>query len=156
MSTVSIPAFHISDKTRVKGDGKIFIASRQDALSGGTFTVKADVQFDPAVDSYPIGNLSIETDMSDGAKTLFKSSSVELINSYGKHNPTAVLTGRCEAAASAGIKGARFWLMIANNSNGGVTGTPDIVGFAIHDRTGNRIAYGMGPLQAGNFDIDPK
>lgn len=156
MSTVSIPAFHISDITKVKGDGKIFIASRQDALSSGTFTVKVTVQFDPAVDLYPTGNLSIETDMSDGAKALFKSSSIDLINSYGKHNPTAVITGRCEAPATSNIKGAKFWLIIANNSNNGVSGTPDIVGFAIHDRTGQRIAYGMGPLQAGNFDIDPK
>jgi hypothetical protein len=47
--------------------------------------------------------------------------------------------------------------MIANNKKAGdAEGTPDIVGFAIHDRTGTRIAYGTGPLKSGDFEIAPK
>ena len=30
---------------------------------------------------------------------------------------------------------------------------PDVAGFAIHDRNGNRIAYGTGPLRSGDFSV---
>jgi len=53
-------------------------------------------------------------------------------------------------------KGCRFWLMIANNKKANQDGTADIVGFAIHDNKGTRIAYGTGPVKSGDFEIDPK
>lgn len=156
MATVSIPAFHVSDISKVKGQGEIFIQSRKDAVSSGVFSVELSVQFDPAVDEYPIGNITIKADLSDGAKGVFLASSIELINSYGKHNPTVFMTGRCRDDISPDAKGCRYWLEIANNKSATAQGTPDIVGFAVHDRLGNRIAYGCGPVRTGDFDVMPK
>jgi len=95
MSTLSIPAFHVSDISKVKGDGNIFIQSRTDAASSGVFTVRLDVRFDPAADLFPAGTLIIKTDLNDGSKGTFTATSIELINSYGKYNPTVYITGRC-------------------------------------------------------------
>lgn len=97
----SIPAFHVSDLSKVEGSGDVFINSRKDAVSSGVFAVKLAVHFDPAVDDYPVGTLQIKVDLSDSAKGTFTATSIELINSYGKHNPTIYLTGRCSAEASA-------------------------------------------------------
>lgn len=156
MATVCIPAFHVSDKSQAKGQGEIFIQSRKDAVSAGTFSVDLSVQFDPAVDEYPTGGITIKVDMSDGAKGVFISSSIELINSYGKHNPTVFMTGRCKDDINPNAKGCRYWLEIANNKSPLVPGTPDIVGFAVHDNLGNRIAYGCGPVRSGDFVVAPK
>jgi len=159
MST-SIPAFHVSDATKVTGSGDVYIASRQDAASTGVFSVKMAAGFDPAVDDYPNGSLTIKCDLSDGFKGIFVATSIELINSYGKHSPTAYLTGRCNgdvAATKVPVKGLRYWLMVANNKTpDNPKGTPDVVGFAVHDRNGNRIAYGTGPLKAGDLVVTPK
>jgi len=150
----SIPAFHVSTISKASGDGKVFIASRQDALSSGVFYIKIEVSFDPSVDDYPQGGLRIETDLSDSAKGKFESTSVELINSYGKHNPTVYLTGRCKTPDDIGYKGLRYWVMVADNTSVGSTDTWDVVGFVIHDRNGDRVAYGTGPLD-GNITVMP-
>jgi hypothetical protein len=156
MSTLSIPAFHVSDASRAKGNGDVFILSRKDIASSGVFTVFIDVKFDPAVDQYPAGSVSIKADLSDGAKGTFKATSIELINSYGKHNPTVYITGRCADDAQPDAQGCRFWVMVVHNKNPNAQQTPDVVGFAIHDRNGNRIAYGTGPLRTGDFDVAPE
>jgi hypothetical protein len=158
MSSTSIPAFHVSDISKARGSGNVFIESRKDAASSGTFSVDLNVHFDPAADNYPAGSFVIKVDLSDSAKGAFKATSIELINSYGKHNPTVYLTGRCDAETAGSVpKGCRYWLMIANNKKANdPQGTPDIVGFAIHDHNGNRVAYGTGPVKSGDFDIAPK
>jgi hypothetical protein len=156
MSTASIPAFHVSDISKAAGSGDVFIQSRKDNVSSGTFTVKVNVQFDPAVDPYPTGSVFIKADLTDGARGGFKATSIDLINSYGKHNPTIYLTGRCDADIQPGAKGCRYWLMIVNNKRSDAQGTADIVGFAIHDNQGNRISYGTGPLKSGDFNVAPK
>lgn len=43
-------------------------------------------------------------------------------------------------------------IFTSNDSNG----TPNVTGFAIHDRTRARIAYGPGPLKSGNLTVAPK
>lgn len=158
MSTTSIPAFHVSDISKAKGSGDVFIQSRKDAISSGVFSAQLDVHFDPATDNYPAGSLIIKVDLSDSVRGLFAATSIELVNSYGKHNPTIFLTGRCNVQTTGHApRGCRYWLMIANNKRAGdQAGTPDIVGFAIHDNTGARIAYGAGPVKSGDFDIAPK
>lgn len=99
MTTVSIPAFHVSDKSRARGVGEIFIQSRRDAVSSGKFAVRLEVKFDPALDLYPFGSLVINTALSDGARGSFTATSIELINSYRKHSPTGYnITGRCNNA----------------------------------------------------------
>lgn len=156
MSSVSIPAFHISDKSKVEGEGTVFIASRVATPISGNFSLKILAQFDPGLHDYPIGGFTLKVDLSDGAIGAFKSTTVELINSYGKHNPTIVLTGQCKDSINPDAKGCRYWLIIANNKKRDARETADIVGFAIHDRNGARIAYGMGPVKSGDFEIDPK
>jgi hypothetical protein len=158
MSATSIPAFHVSDSSKARGSGDIFIQSRKDAVSSGIFSVRLDVHFDPSTDDYPVGSLAIKVDLSDSVKGAFTATSIELINSYGKHNPTIYLTGRCQAETADKLpRGCRYWIMVANNKKADdAKGTPDIVGFAIHDRTGTRIAYGTGPVKSGDFDIAPK
>ena len=152
MSTMSIPAFHVSDQSIVKGSGDVFIQSRKDAASTGIFSIKLNVHFDPLVDLYPAGSIFIKTDLNDGAKGDFKATSVELINSYGKANPTAYITGRCDGDVRDESKGYRYWILIANNSSDNKEGSPDIAGFAVHDRSGKRIAYGIGPVK-GDFIV---
>lgn len=158
MTPITIPAFHASDISKARGGGDVFIQSRKDAVSSGVFSVELNVHFDPGADDYPTGSLSIKVDLSDSVKGAFKAASIELINSYGKHNPTIYLTGRCNVETAGQVpKGCRYWLMIASNKKAAEPeGTPDIVGFAIHDRTGARIAYGTGPVKSGDFDILPK
>ena len=41
--SLSIPAFHVSDQSQVKGRGEVFIASRKDAASSGTFKIEVSV-----------------------------------------------------------------------------------------------------------------
>ena len=160
--TMSIPAFHVSDLSKVEGKGDVFIASRVSGALTGVFsvTLAAPVHFDPAVDDYPAGPVVIKTDLNDSAKATFTATSVELINSYGRANPTVYLTGRCTADIATGaapVKGLRYWLMVADNKAGtDAHGTPDVVGFAIHDRNGTRIAYGTGPVRSGGFTVAPK
>ncbi|CAN7773172.1 hypothetical protein LJR175_007626 [Variovorax sp. LjRoot175] len=160
MST-SIPALHVSDPSKVEGKGEIFIASRQDAASLGVFTVKLAAHFDPAgADVYPVGAIAITVDLNDGLKGTFGATSIELINSYGKANPTVYLTGRCSLQRSKLERvpqGLRYWLMIADNSSqNSDRQAPDVVGFAIHDRAGARVAYGAGPVRTGQFTVMPK
>jgi len=164
MSTLSIPAFAVSDKSRAEGVGQVFIQSRTGGAAG-TFDIRIAVHFNPGADEYPAGSITIKTDLSDSLKGIFNATTVELINSYGKHNPTIYITGQCKGdfavgGAAAPPKGLRYWVMIADN-RGQVQpqapgGTPDVVGFAIHDRNGNRIAYGTGPLRTGNISVEPE
>ena len=155
---MSIPAFHVSDASKATGNGDVFIASRKDAIASGVFAVRLAAHFDPMVDDYPAGSLTIKADLSDSLRGTFTATSIELINSYGKHNPTVYLTGRCTSDAAVGTapppKGLRFWLMLVDNKGPDANaGTPDVAGFAIHDRKGVRVAYGCGPLKTGDFKI---
>ncbi len=56
MATTSIPAFHVSDPTKVEGGGEVFISSRTGGAAG-VFAVKVAVHFDPAADDYPGGSM---------------------------------------------------------------------------------------------------
>lgn len=157
MGTVSIPAFHVSSKSKAAGNGTVSIISRQDAVSTGKFAIKIDVHFDPATDAYPVlTSLAIKCDMSDSTDGVYTATNIELINSYGKHNPTITLTGQCKADTAAPIPvGCRYWVMIANNKQAGVQGTADVVSFVIHNNVGTRIAYGSGPLESGDISVSP-
>lgn len=153
---VSIPSLHVSTRSEAKGGAKVFISSRKDAAHSGVFALEMSVRFNPATDPYPSGSFKLDVDLSDALKASFSATSVELINAFGKHNPTVYLTGRCDVHVNEHAEapiGCRYWLMIANNSRNTQEETPDIVGFAIHDRGGNRIAYGTGPVISGSGDI---
>ena len=153
----SVPALHVSTISKVKGSAKIFIQSRKDVAHSGVFSIELAVSFDPAVDDYPGGTLVIKADLSDSAVATFSATSVELINAFGKHNPTVVLPGSCKLEMNAGTvpKGCRYCVIIASNKLASATGTPDVVGFVINDRSGNRVAYGTGPVQSGDVEVAP-
>jgi len=150
----SIPALHVSSKSKVKGGGIVFIFTRQDIANPGTFTVKLAVSFDPAINDYPVGSIHIESRLSDGSVGNFDSTTIELINSHGKHNPTVFISGQCKDSAQPDTKGCRYWLMIANNKTApNQEKVADVVSFTIHDRNGNRVAYGTGPVREGDFEV---
>ncbi len=156
--TIQISNFHICDKSKIAGSGKVaLLPNRHDTLHTGIFGVKVDVAFDPAVNDYPVGAVRIDVDLSDSFKGRADSTSIEQVNSFGKHTPTSVITGRCkvtlEEPGTAPL-GCRFWLLIANNKTRTEQGTADVVGFVIYDRNGDRVAYGTGPLQ-GDIVVTP-
>ena len=156
--TIQISNFHICDKSKIVGSGQVaLLPNRKDGTHSGTFAVKVDVAFDPTVNDYPVGAVRIDVDLSDSFKGIASSTSIEQVNSFGKHTPTAVITGRCKVnlqGAGAAPVGCRFWLLIANNKKPTQQGTPDVVGFVIYDRNGDRVAYGTGPLQ-GDMEVTP-
>lgn len=154
----SVSDLNTSTNSKVKGAAAILIQSRKDPNHSGTFNINVSVKFDSAVDDYPTGTIKINVDLSDSAKAKVTSTFIEQINSFGKHNPTTILTGRCKVALQEGTNetlGCKYWIIIADNKSEDQNGTPDIVGFVVIDRSGNRIAYGIGPVIKGNFDCEP-
>jgi hypothetical protein len=154
--TIQISNFHVSDKSKIEGSGKVtLVPHRKDINHTGIFTVKVRVSFDPAANDYPTGSVGIEVDLSDSFKGTAESTSIEQVNSFGKHTPTSVITGRCKVELrepGTAPVGCRFWLLIANNKRPNEPGTPDVVGFVVYDRNGNRVAYGTGPLE-GDVEV---
>lgn len=155
----SIPALHLSSKARAKGTGIVFIQSRSGSPSpSGRFEVRVDVSFDPATDEYPVLTLfNVRAEMTDNLNGSYTGTSIELINSYGKHNPTICFTGRCkfDGQNPNNLKGFKYWIMVANNKQPNVQGTPDMVSFVVVDSKGDRVAYGSGPLQSGDMEVAP-
>lgn len=145
----SIAAFHVSNKSTVKGKGKVFIDSRTSGGVSGTFQITINVHFDPATEDYPSGSLKITTDLSDTVNGTFNTKNIELINSHGKGNPTVFLTGKIDEDLP-NYKGCRYWLMIANNRTNAHHNSADIVSFSINDKNGQLVAYGTGTLAQGD------
>src|SRR5215207_367503 len=107
--TIQISNFHISDKSRVAGDGKVkLVPHRQDVNHGGVFGVRMDVVFDPAANNYPAGSVRIDVDLTDSFKGQAVSTLIEQVNTFGKHTPTAVVTGRCDV--TLGRAGRPRWV----------------------------------------------
>jgi hypothetical protein len=160
-----VPSLHLSTNSSVTGSATVTILSRADnpvppnVPHSGTFKIDVNVQFDPGTDDYPTGTIQITADLTDSVKASFHSTTIELINSFGKHNPTTILTGRCRVALGEHTiepKGCKYWVIIADNKVENQRGTPDIAGFVVTDRVGNRIAYGMGPVTNGFLTVIPR
>ncbi len=103
---------------------------------------------------YPHGTIDLTVDLSDSLKGQFISDTVDLINSYGKDNPTIFITGRCHYKGTiikAPPKGLRYWVMFVGSNL--KDGSSDIAGFAIQDYHGNRIAYGIGHITTGYANV---
>ena len=148
-----IPTLQVCNKTSARGEGLVKIASRADATHSGSFRVRLQVGCDPA-SGYPTGSLTIAAiSMSDSTvQGTISATTFEQMTSTGKHSPTLYVNGRCKAE---GIRGCRYWLMIANNKRADGRGTPDIASFLVFDGTGKRVAYGTGPLAEGDLDVTP-
>lgn len=148
--TIQISNLHVCDNSTIVGSGKVeLLPNRKDRDHSGVFAVKLDVGFDPAVNDYPAGAVRIDVDLSDSFKGRAVATSIEQVNSFGKHTPTSVITGRCKVTlreTGTAPVGCRFWLLIANNKTASQEGTANVVGFVVYDRNGDRVAYGTGPL----------
>lgn len=148
-----IPTLQVCNKTVARGEAGVRITSREDATHTGRFRVRLSLQCDPAGEGFPTGSLTIGgISMTDsnvqGAVT---ATTFEQMTSTGKHTPTLYVNGRCRAE---GVRGCRYWLMIANNKRSGSgEGTPDIVSFLVFDGTGKRVAYGTGPVFEGDLEV---
>lgn len=154
--SLQIPNLHISSKTKITGSASFGISSRSDAVQSGTFTIKCNVSFDPAADTYPAGALDMKIELTDGMAGTVKATSIEQLNSWGKHTPTASLTGRCEVESKDHkFVGCRFWLLYADNKRDKNRTTPDIASFLIFDNSGARVAYGTGPVTHGDIKVSP-
>lgn len=149
-----IPTLQVCNGTVAKGEGGIKINSRADASHAGTFRVRLDLKCDPAGEGYPTGTLMIAAiNMSDSiVQGPLTATTFEQVTSTGKHSPTLYVNGRCKAE---GVRGCRYWLMIANNKKASVQGTPDIASFLAFDGTGKRVAYGTGPVVEGDLEVAP-
>ena len=148
----TIPAFIVSNQCKVSGQGNIFIESRNKLGFGGKFIININVNFNPATNEYPVGSLTIETDLSDSQRDIFKTEHIDSINLHGLDNPTVFLTGRVNDNL-ANYKGCTFWLMIANNKPREVQRGFDVVSFVINDGKGQYVAYGTGTLREGDISV---
>jgi hypothetical protein len=145
-----IPTLQVCNNTQINGSGVVKLTRRADAQHSGSFKIGIEVRCSPP--GYPTGGFSINIDMSDSnAQGIVKAVTVDQVTTVGKHTPTAYLNGRCDGG---GVKGCRYWLMLADNGKLGKD-TPDVVGFLILDGSGNRAAYGTGPLADGDISIAP-
>jgi hypothetical protein len=144
-----IPTLQVCNQTQAEGSGRVTITSRADLNHSGKFTIDIKFKCDP-VTQYPTGEVKISgLSMSDSiASGTIASTNIDQVTTTGKHTPIVYLSGRCSAT---GVKGCRYWLMIADN----IEGTPDIVSFLVFDGTGKRVAHGAGPLAAGDLKVQP-
>jgi len=100
---------------------------------------------------YPSGSVFVDISMTDSALTYFESIHLEQVTTTGKHSPMAVLNGRCISRPV--VDGCRFWMILADNKRNR-EGTPDIVGFLVLSGSGERVAYGTGPLVDGDVFVN--
>jgi hypothetical protein len=149
-----IPTLQVCNQTQVKGKALVKIASRSDATHAGAFTVLVELKCDPSGTGYPMGTLEIkDLSMSDSTvQGTITAVTFEQVTSTGKYSPTAYLNGRCKVLQ---VSGCRFWLMIADNKPANQTGTADVIGFLVFNGTGQRVAYGTGPVVEGDVAVAP-
>lgn len=148
-----IPTLQVCNQTRATGQALVRINSRADSVSNGSFNVAIDLRCDPQQNTpFPAGtfrllNISMSDSMVQGNIT---STTIEQVTTTGKHTPTIYLSGRCQSQT---VNGCRFWAMIADNKPAAGQGTPDIVSFLVFNGSGQRVAYGTGPILQGDIDV---
>ncbi|HWT01955.1 MAG TPA: hypothetical protein VN256_17030 [Pyrinomonadaceae bacterium] len=147
-----IPTLQVCNRTRAQGQGLVRINSRDDAVTTGSFQVTINLRCNPQETPYPVGEFRLlAISMSDSSvQGNLISTTVEQVTTTGKHTPTVFLNGRCQAQ---NVPGCRFWAMLADNKPVGA-GTPDIVSFLIFNGSGERVAYGTGPVVQGNIEVE--
>lgn len=146
-----IPTLQVCNQTTAQGQGLVRISSRDDAVTTGSFQVTINLRCDPQGTPYPVGEFRLlGISMSDSSvQGNVVSTTVEQITTTGKHTPTVFLSGRCQAQ---NVPGCRFWAMVVDNKPAGA-GTPDVVSFLIFNGSGERVAYGTGPVVQGNIEV---
>lgn len=146
-----IPTLQVCNKTEISGSAEVRIVSRADATHTGTFRVNITVRCDPNT-GYPTGSVNIVgVSMFDSTlQGMINGTSLEQVTSTGKYSPTAYLNGRCRSGNTTTY---RYWMMIADNKRANAQGTPDVISFLVFDATGNRVAYGTGPVITGDIEV---
>lgn len=154
---LQIPTLQVCNPTKVYGKATVLIKSRSDSNHTGKFTLYIDpkdpVRCDPNT-GYPMGSLMIHNiSMSDSqVQGTITAVTIEQVTSTGKHTPTVYLNGRCKTGRA---KGCRFWMTIADNMKPSQRrGTPDVIGFIVLDKSGNRVAYGTGSVVGGDITVE--
>ena len=150
-----IPTQQVCNGTKASGGAKVHLTARKDAVNSGDFDLRIDAGCDPAVNGYPSGSITMNFSLSDSSVKNLKVTSIEQMTTTGKHTPTMYLNGRC--LANDGTIPCHVWLMIADNrpvtTAGAPTGTPDVIGVLVVDKTGKRITYGTGPIVSGDIAV---
>ena len=153
--SIQIPNLHTSNRTNAVARAQVFILARKAGLLSGTFDVTGTLKFNPVTDNYPSGAMKIRVDLSDSATGTFKITTVEQLDTTGKHTPTVYASGRCEGDTKPLFRGCRYWLMMVDNKRANVPQTPDVISFLIFDRNGKRVAYGTGTVRKGDVKVTP-
>jgi hypothetical protein len=134
---------HVSGKT-----GGVW-ESRRDAQHPGRFQLTIDLGCKGGA-SVDVRNLEIHAqelaDTDPGVGRVVAADRVEQVASIGPATtPTVFVTGTCHG----GPTGCRFWLMLVDNGSDLVK-APDLVAFLVTDASGERLAYGAGPIGEGD------
>ena len=146
-----IPTLQVCNGTKATGGASVHLTARTDALHSGDFTLKISAGCDPAGNGYPGGSIDMTFNLSDSSIGDLKVTSIEQMTTTGKHTPTMYLNGRC--LANGGTIPCHIWLMISDNRQPNSTGTPDVIGVLVVDKTGKRITYGTGPISSGDISV---
>jgi hypothetical protein len=146
-----IPTLQVCNGTKATGSARVSLTARVDALHTGVLTLKIAAGCDPAGNGYPSGFIDMTFNLSDSSVSDLKVTSIEQLTTTGKHTPTMYLNGRC--LANGGTIPCHIWLMISDNRQPNSTGTPDVIGVLVVDKTGKRITYGTGPIASGDISV---
>lgn len=156
-----IPTLQVCNLTGgmvVSGSGFVDLISRKDATHSGIFDVTVKVTCDS--NGFPTGSLTLfNISMTDSAvQGTINATTFDQLTSTGRATPTAYMSGRCEASSATGAAPTpcHYWIMFAhNNTEPSVGEAPDIVSFLVFNKSGQRIAYGTGPLAQGSIAVSP-
>ncbi len=146
-----IPTFLRPATNRIKGDGKIFIPTRKEEVSSVMFEFSMAIPLVKRANDELGGSILVKADLRDSLKATFTATSIELINAHHNHEQAVYLTGNCKATTENPPDGLRYWVKVAYDQY--KKDAPECVGFVVHDKNGNRVAYGTGPLVSGNIQM---
>lgn len=147
-----IPTLQVCNGTRGAGEAAVVLSKRIEPGKTGTFNMNINAGCNPADTGFPFGSIAMQFSLSDSSITDLRVTLIEQLTTTGKHTPTMYLNGRC--IANGGTIPCHIWLTLTDNREAGTTsGTPDVVGVLVVDKTGKRLTYGTGPLRSGDISI---
>ncbi len=115
------------------------------------FDISMAIQFGRQAHDDLRGSILVKADLRDSLKATFTATSIELINAHHNRDQAVYLTGSCKATTENPPDGLRYWVKVAYDQY--KKDAPECVGFVVHDKNGNRVAYGTGPLVSGSIQI---
>jgi hypothetical protein len=124
--------------------------SRHDARQSGRFEVTIDL--DCKANGTEIRNLEINPQQLTDTKFngIVYGRSIDHVASIGQAaTPMVFIAGRCGKPADPPDPNCHFWLMFVDNGER----AKDLVAFLVSDGTGQRLAYGAGPINVGDVSI---